>query len=92
MLFRACGGVEGIVNGMDVTEWSPSVDKFLDVTFDEDTMDVGKAIAKEALQVDSCALCISRSLLCSSPHLLIVYCANFAQGTIHILLFAGVEH
>lgn len=57
--FRACGGVEGIVNGMDTTEWSPSVDKFLDVTYDEETMDVGKAAAKEALQVGSCMMYIS---------------------------------
>lgn len=52
-VIKACGGVEGIVNGMDVTEWSPSVDKFLDVTYDKDTMDVGKAIAKESIQAEA---------------------------------------
>lgn len=45
-------GVEGIVNGMDITEWSPKVDKFLDVKYDKDTVVEGKAAAKEALQAE----------------------------------------
>ena len=28
---REAGGIEGIVNGMDVNDWSPLADKFLDV-------------------------------------------------------------
>lgn len=51
MLIRASGGAEGIVNGMDVSEWSPKVDKFLDVNFDEETVEMGKSVAKESLQV-----------------------------------------
>ena len=46
------GGVEGIVNGMDTTDWSPNVDKFLDVKYDADTVDEGKALAKETLQAE----------------------------------------
>lgn len=46
------GGIEGIVNGMDVSEWNPRVDKFLDVKFDAKTVEKGKAIAKEALQAE----------------------------------------
>lgn len=44
--------MEGIVNGMDTTDWSPNVDKFLDVKYDADTVDQGKALAKEALQAE----------------------------------------
>jgi len=46
------GGLEGIVNGMDPTEWDPSTDKFLDVLYDEETVIEGKAAAKEALQAE----------------------------------------
>ena len=49
---RQVGGVEGIVNGMDTTDWSPNVDKFLDVKYDADTVDEGKALAKETLQAE----------------------------------------
>ena len=52
MLCRQVGGAEGIVNGMDTTDWSPNVDKFLDVKYDADTVDEGKALAKEALQAE----------------------------------------
>ncbi|DBA74037.1 TPA: hypothetical protein ACH3X1_010853 [Trebouxia sp. C0004] len=51
-VIRQAGGVEGIVNGMDTTDWSPDVDKFLDVKYDADTVDEGKALAKEALQAE----------------------------------------
>eukprot|EP00891_Asterochloris_glomerata_P004602 jgi/Astpho2/4602/e_gw1.00067.54.1_t len=51
-VIRAAGGVEGIVNGMDTTDWNPSVDKFLDVKYDADTVEEGKAIAKETLQAE----------------------------------------
>lgn len=46
-------GVEGIVNGMDTTDWDPSKDKFLDVKYDKMTVDEGKALAKEALQAEA---------------------------------------
>lgn len=46
------GGAEGIVNGMDTTDWNPAVDKFLDVKYDEETLEEGKAIAKETLQAE----------------------------------------
>jgi hypothetical protein len=49
---RAVGGVEGIVNGMDTTEWNPALDKFLDVKYDAETVETGKAAAKEALQAE----------------------------------------
>ena len=44
--------MEGIVNGMDVEEWNPKVDKFLDVKFDAKTVKDGKALAKETLQAE----------------------------------------
>lgn len=50
--YRQAGGVEGIVNGMDTTDWSPNVDKFLDVKYDADTVDEGKALAKATLQAE----------------------------------------
>ena len=37
---------------MDTTDWNPSVDKFLDVRFDANTVEEGKAIAKETLQAE----------------------------------------
>eukprot|EP00245_Coleochaete_scutata_P001752 TRINITY_DN12208_c0_g1_i1.p1 TRINITY_DN12208_c0_g1~~TRINITY_DN12208_c0_g1_i1.p1 ORF type:complete len:614 (+),score=139.34 TRINITY_DN12208_c0_g1_i1:144-1985(+) len=45
-------GVIGIVNGMDVQEWDPSEDKYLDVPFTAETVKAGKAAAKEALQAE----------------------------------------
>eukprot|EP00873_Tetraselmis_striata_P011713 jgi/Tetstr1/431977/TSEL_021454.t1 len=50
---RGAGGIEGIVNGMDVGEWSPSKDKFLDVKYDKTTVVAGKAAAKELLQAEA---------------------------------------
>ena len=49
---RAAGGIEGIVNGMDTSDWCPTVDKFLDVKYDELTVVQGKAAAKETLQAE----------------------------------------
>ncbi|PSC71300.1 GBSSIb [Micractinium conductrix] len=43
-------GVEGIVNGMDVEEWSPALDKFLKFKYDATTVEAGKAFAKSQLQ------------------------------------------
>ena len=44
--------MEGIVNGIDVSEWSPFLDKYLDVKYDVNTLNEGKAIAKETLQAE----------------------------------------
>ena len=51
-IINATGGIEGIVNGMDPTEWNPQTDKFLDVTYDKNTVAIGKAAAKQALQAE----------------------------------------
>lgn len=51
-LHRQVGGAEGIVNGMDVTEWNPKTDKFLPVKYDRTTVFEGKAAAKAALQAE----------------------------------------
>ena len=45
-------GIEGIVNGMDPTEWNPAKDKFLDFPYEETTVIEGKACAKQALQAE----------------------------------------
>jgi len=45
-------GMEGIVNGMDPTEWNPAKDKFIDVPYDKTTVVEGKAAAKQALQAE----------------------------------------
>jgi len=50
--FLSAAGVEGIVNGMDITEWDPSKDKFLDTNYDKTTVEAGKAANKEALQAE----------------------------------------
>jgi granule-bound starch synthase len=52
-IIMANGGIEGIVNGMDVGEWSPSKDKLLDVKYDKNTVVAGKAAAKELLQAEA---------------------------------------
>jgi len=51
-LINARGGAVGIVNGMDVDEWDPSKDKFLDVNYSAATVHEGKAAAKAALQAE----------------------------------------
>ncbi|GAB2274237.1 hypothetical protein Dimus_009004 [Dionaea muscipula] len=43
-------GITGIVNGMDVQEWNPSADKFIDVKYDASTVMEAKPLLKEALQ------------------------------------------
>lgn len=45
-------GVEGIINGMDVQEWDPSEDKFLDIKYDISTVLEVKPALKEALQAE----------------------------------------
>lgn len=51
-LHREVGGAEGIVNGMDVTEWNPKTDKYLPVKYDKTSVFEGKAAAKAALQAE----------------------------------------
>lgn len=47
------GGAEGIVNGMDVTEWNPKTDKYVPVKYDRNSVFEGKAAAKAALQAEA---------------------------------------
>lgn len=49
---RQVGGAEGIVNGMDVTEWNPKTDKYVPVKYDRTSVFEGKAAAKAALQAE----------------------------------------
>jgi granule-bound starch synthase len=49
---RQVGGAEGIVNGMDVSEWNPKTDKYLPVKYDRTSVFEGKAAAKAALQAE----------------------------------------
>lgn len=46
----AAKGIEGIVNGMDVGDWNPALDKFLSFKYNADGIDAGKGYAKTALQ------------------------------------------
>ncbi|RCV20020.1 hypothetical protein SETIT_4G022400v2 [Setaria italica] len=43
-------GITGIVNGMDVSEWDPSKDKYIATKYDVSTAIAAKALNKEALQ------------------------------------------
>lgn len=43
-------GVEGIVNGMDVADWNPALDKFLSFKYNAESVEAGKSYAKTALQ------------------------------------------
>ncbi|KAG5558921.1 hypothetical protein RHGRI_008758 [Rhododendron griersonianum] len=45
-------GITGIVNGMDVQEWNPSTDKYIDVKYNATTVMDAKLILKEALQAE----------------------------------------
>ncbi|GAY57167.1 hypothetical protein CUMW_177330 [Citrus unshiu] len=43
-------GISGIVNGMDVQEWNPSTDRYINVNYDATTVMNAKPLVKEALQ------------------------------------------
>lgn len=43
-------GIIGIVNGMDVQEWNPSTDKFIDVKYNAKTVEAAKRLLKQSLQ------------------------------------------
>lgn len=45
-------GITGIINGMDVQEWNPATDKYIDVHYDQTTVSEAKALLKEALQAE----------------------------------------
>ncbi|KAM3711699.1 hypothetical protein ACB098_01G129200 [Castanea mollissima] len=45
-------GITGIVNGMDVQEWNPSRDKYIDIKYDSTTVMDAKPLLKEALQAE----------------------------------------
>ncbi|XP_043687732.1 granule-bound starch synthase 1, chloroplastic/amyloplastic-like [Telopea speciosissima] len=45
-------GITGIVNGMDIQEWNPSTDKYIDVKYDATTVLNAKPLLKEALQAE----------------------------------------
>lgn len=51
-VIAAAGGMEGIVNGMDVVEWDPMNDKHLPVPYDATSVAAGKAAAKQTLQAE----------------------------------------
>ncbi|KAL2346783.1 hypothetical protein Fmac_000783 [Flemingia macrophylla] len=42
----------GIVNGMDVQEWNPSTDKYIDLKYNVSSVMEAKALLKEALQAE----------------------------------------
>ncbi len=44
--------ITGIVNGMDVQEWNPSTDKYIDIHYDAETVMDAKPLLKEALQAE----------------------------------------
>ncbi|GKV04047.1 hypothetical protein SLEP1_g16261 [Rubroshorea leprosula] len=45
-------GITGIVNGMDVQEWNPSTDKYIDAKYDATTVMDAKPLLKQALQAE----------------------------------------
>ncbi|KAI7979789.1 hypothetical protein LOK49_Contig247G00002 [Camellia lanceoleosa] len=45
-------GITGIVNGVDVQEWNPSTDKYIDVKYNATIVMATKRLLKEALQVE----------------------------------------
>ncbi|CAI0408920.1 unnamed protein product [Linum tenue] len=53
--------VTGIANGMDVQEWDPATDKYIDVKYDATTVTDAKPLLKEALQAE-CGLPVDRNI------------------------------
>ncbi|PIA34528.1 hypothetical protein AQUCO_03700066v1 [Aquilegia coerulea] len=45
-------GIFGIINGMDVQEWNPLSDKYIDIKYDATTVMDAKPLIKEALQAE----------------------------------------
>ncbi|XP_058201860.1 granule-bound starch synthase 1, chloroplastic/amyloplastic-like [Rhododendron vialii] len=45
-------GITGIVNGMDIQEWNPSEDKYINVKYNATTVMAAKRLLKEALQAE----------------------------------------
>ncbi|XP_058105004.1 granule-bound starch synthase 1, chloroplastic/amyloplastic-like isoform X2 [Magnolia sinica] len=45
-------GITGIVNGMDVQEWNPLTDKYIDIKYDATTVLDAKPLIKEVLQAE----------------------------------------
>nr|ABK25128.1 unknown [Picea sitchensis] len=45
-------GITGIVNGMDIQEWDPSTDKYLEVNYDATTVLDAKPSLKETIQAE----------------------------------------
>ncbi|KAI7997165.1 hypothetical protein LOK49_LG10G02750 [Camellia lanceoleosa] len=45
-------GITGIVNGMDVQEWNPSTDNYIDVKYNATIVMAAKRLLKEALQAE----------------------------------------
>ncbi|KAL2921681.1 Granule-bound starch synthase 1 chloroplastic/amyloplastic [Bienertia sinuspersici] len=45
-------GITGIVNGMDIQEWNPSIDKYIGTNYDITTVLNAKPLIKEALQAE----------------------------------------
>ncbi|GAB4858607.1 hypothetical protein Ancab_010081 [Ancistrocladus abbreviatus] len=45
-------GITGIVNGMDVQEWNPSSDKYININYDDACVMEAKPLLKEALQAE----------------------------------------
>ncbi|KAI9090400.1 hypothetical protein K1719_028735 [Acacia pycnantha] len=45
-------GIIGIINGMDVQEWNPSADKYINVKYNASTVLTAKPLLKETLQAE----------------------------------------
>ncbi|XP_078162199.1 granule-bound starch synthase 1, chloroplastic/amyloplastic-like isoform X1 [Carex rostrata] len=53
--------IKGIVNGMDINEWNPLIDKFIAINYDATTVNEAKPLNKEALQAET-GLPVDRSI------------------------------
>ncbi|CAN0840796.1 Granule-bound starch synthase 1, chloroplastic/amyloplastic [Linum grandiflorum] len=53
--------VAGIANGMDVQEWNPATDKYIDIKYDATTVMDAKPLLKETLQAE-CGLPVDSSI------------------------------
>ncbi|KAL8150325.1 hypothetical protein V2J09_020133 [Rumex salicifolius] len=45
-------GITGIINGMDIQEWNPATDKYIDVKYNATTVNEAKKLLKETLQAE----------------------------------------
>ncbi|KAI7996579.1 hypothetical protein LOK49_LG10G02347 [Camellia lanceoleosa] len=89
-------GIIGIVNGMDVQEWNPSTDKYIDIKYNATIVMAAKRLLKEALQAEvglpvdaniSLIRFIGRLEKQKGPDILAAAISKFIRENVQIVVF-----